>query len=81
MRLRNQREKDRSNMRDINRIDPIIEELEKAWKKPGWNDMRFGQFMSNILGDIAKANDVSDIWFPEDDKWLKWLQEFNAKNN
>lgn len=48
-------------MRDINRIDSIIKELEKAWKRPGWNDMRFGQFIANVLGEIVEENEIKDI--------------------
>jgi len=62
-------------MIDINRIKPIINELEKIWLN--LPDQRFGQFISNIIGDIAHNNNISDIWFPEDNAWLEYLKTYN----
>lgn len=38
-------------MRDVNRIQPFCNELAKLWAK--CPDMRFGQFMLNVFGEIA----------------------------
>lgn len=54
-------------MRDINRIEPFLKELEVLWKqKP---DLRFGQLIY-ILADEIKR----DIFFPEEDEWLKHIR-------
>lgn len=58
-------------MRDINRIDPFLEEIGEAWKKHP--DQRFGQFMSNILGEMALKH--GDLFFWEDDKFLEYMKE------
>ena len=52
------------NMRDINRIDPFLKELEKLWKK--CPDLRFGQIIYMLADGIGR-----DIFFPEEDEWLK----------
>lgn len=61
-------------MRDPKRIDEIMNVLTDIWKDN--SDFRFGQLMSNVLGEISQKNSLYDIFFPEDDKWLKWLQEY-----
>jgi hypothetical protein len=54
-------------MRDINRIEPFLKELEVLWEqKP---DLRFGQLIY-ILADEIKR----DIFFPEEDEWLKHIK-------
>ena len=55
-------------MRDPNRIDIIIEELRKCWKRNP--DLRLGQLIYNL-----NKSGNSDIFFPEDDKWLEWIKE------
>lgn len=59
-------------MRDPKRIDEFCEELKKMWHQvPDW---RFGQLISNALGEVyTKEN--RDIFFIEDDKMLKDLKE------
>lgn len=64
-------------MRDPERIDIICDELKKAWHK--YPDQRFGQFMSNFLGECVGKGKCHDIFFPEDDKWLEWLKDFEEK--
>ena len=66
-------------MRDINRIKPIIEELEKSWLKVP--DQRFGQFIQNTISGIASDNKIEDIWFPEDKKWLEYFKKYNNKGD
>lgn len=58
-------------MRDINRIEPFIEQITDAWKKVP--DQRFGQFMSNILGVMASRH--GDPFFWEEDEFIKYMNE------
>ena len=56
-------------MRDINRIKPFLEEIEKLWEKvPDW---RFGQLIVNVLGTCKK-----DPFFYEEDEMLELWKEF-----
>lgn len=57
-------------MRDIKRIHPIMEELEKLWLSVP--DQRFWQFLMN-LSQYCKVE--SDPFYMEDDEALKRLQE------
>lgn len=62
-------------MRDPNRIDEFCNELAKLWKEvPEW---RFGQFISNVLGEVQVQH--GDIFFPEDYKMLEYMKEFFEK--
>ena len=61
-------------MRNPQRIDEVINALRDIWKSEP--DLRFGQLMSNVLGEISQKNNLYDIFFPEDKDWLKWLQEY-----
>lgn len=54
-------------MRDKNRIKPFLEELGIFWEKN--QDLRFGQVIY-ILAEELKT----DIFFPEEDKWLKAIK-------
>lgn len=66
-------------MRDINRIDEVMSELTKIWKNnPDW---RFGQLISNVIGEIKYKGNISDIFFPEDDFWREKLKEFNESHD
>ena len=57
-------------MRDIKRIKPFLEEIEKLWEKvPDW---RFGQLIVNVLGTCKK-----DPFFYEEDEMLElWKEAF-----
>lgn len=56
-------------MRDIKRIKPFLEEIEKLWEKvPDW---RFGQLIMNVLGTCKK-----DPFFYEEDEMLELWKEF-----
>ena len=56
-------------MRDIKRIKPFLEEIEKLWEKvPDW---RFGQLIVNVLGTCKK-----DPFFYEEDEMLELWKEF-----
>lgn len=61
-------------MRDPNRIDGFCEELKKLWHLlPDW---RFGQLMSNFLGDVYEKTNHRDIFFIEDDEMLKYVKTY-----
>ena len=56
-------------MRDPNRIDPFLEKLGEYWKQvPDW---RFGQLISNL-----QRYTKEDLFFYEEDKFLKSLENF-----
>lgn len=59
--------------RDINRIDPFMDELGKIWKEkcPNW---RFGQLMFNVQR-VMQTHD-EDIFYKEDDELLDYMKEF-----
>lgn len=56
-------------MRDKARIRPIMEKLTQYWETH--YDLRLGQ----VVYILAEKLDVPDIFFPEDDKWEKALDE------
>ena len=60
-------------MRDINRIEPFMNELTEIWKKlPDW---RFGQLIENI----KRYMKTGDLFYVEDDKMLEILK--NLRRN
>lgn len=59
-------------MRNPNRIDDFCKRLAEAWKQmPNW---RFGQLMSNCLGEMQSMG--VDIFFPEDEKMIEWIEYY-----
>lgn len=54
-------------MRDINRIDKILEELKLIWKNVP--DLRLGQLLLNVLQDPA-------LYYVEDDQLIDYLKKF-----
>lgn len=59
-------------MRDPKRIDEFCEALKEMWHQvPDW---RFGQLMSNALGEIYVKHN-HDIFYIEDDEMLEDLKE------
>lgn len=61
------------NMRDIKRIDKFCKRLAEAWKKvPDW---RFGQLMSNILGEYYSQTKM-DPFFVEDDEFIEFIEKY-----
>ena len=56
-------------MRNPNRIKPFLKELEELWNQ--YPDFRFGQLLTMIFD----KSDCLDPFFPEEDKWLKWIKE------
>ena len=55
-------------MRDPARIDIMLKELERYWKK--WPDLRLGQIM--IVAHIK--SEMPDLFYLEDDKLLDILR-------
>lgn len=59
-------------MRDIKRIDKFCAMLAKTWRKaPDW---RFGQLMSNILGEYYSQTRM-DPFFVEDDEFIEFIEK------
>ena len=60
-------------MRDINRIEPFMNELTEIWYTvPDW---RFGQLIENF----KKFTEVEDLFYIEDDKMLEVLKKFKEE--
>lgn len=60
-------------MRDPNRIDKYCDELKAIWHSvPDW---RFGQLMSNMLGQFV-ADTGQDIFFPEDHEMFRYFHDY-----
>lgn len=59
--------------RDINRIDPFMQELSGIWKNncPDW---RFGQLMFNAARVMESHG--TDIFYMEDDELLEYFREW-----
>ena len=64
-------------MRDINRIDPFLEEFGKFWKQNP--DIRFGQLVSNIITRAFNEGEHINLFYIEDDRMLNLIKEFNNK--
>ena len=66
-------------MRDIKRIDDFCNRLKVVWKQVP--DLRFGQFMMNVLGAMLKGG--RDPYFPEEDEMIKFLEDYvsSSSNN
>lgn len=63
-------------MRNPNRINKFCEELRKMWHRvPDW---RFGQLMSNFLGDVCTQSG-KDIWFIEEPEMLEYVKSYMNK--
>jgi hypothetical protein len=60
-------------MRDPKRIYAFCNELAEIWARhcPDW---RFGQLMSNVLGQMA--SDGRDIFFPEEEEMIKYFRHY-----
>ena len=60
-------------MRDINRIEPFMNELTEIWYTiPDW---RFRQLIENF----KKFAEVEDLFYIEDDKMLEVLKKFKEE--
>ena len=60
-------------MRDPKRIRKYCNRLAELWEQvPDW---RFGQLMSNMLGEFV-AEKHKDIFFPEDDELFEFFEVY-----
>ena len=61
-------------MRDVSRIKKFCDELAKIWeaKCPDW---RFGQLMSNILGQYYHET-KKDFFFAEEDEMMQFFKKY-----
>lgn len=69
-------------MRDINRIDPFLEELGELWKTHP--DLRFGQLVSIINDWLYNKRAHIPMFYIEDDDMLnllKEIREFYERHN
>lgn len=57
-------------MRDINRIDSILEKLGNIWKE--YPDLRLGQLICNIIKDPA-------LYYIEDEQLIELLEKEYTK--
>lgn len=59
-------------MRNPKRIDEFCDALKEMWHRaPDW---RFGQLMSNFLGEVYTKSG-KDIWFIEEPEMLEYVKE------
>lgn len=61
-------------MRDPKRIGPFCNRLARAWSAVP--DLRFGQFMMNVLGEMSNTKDP---WFPEDPEMIEFIEDWTAR--
>lgn len=61
-------------MRDINRLDKFYDELKEIHKSH-YGQWRFGQLISNVLGDW-QTKTGRDIFFPEDDEMIQIFRDY-----
>lgn len=60
-------------MRDPKRIREFCNRLATCWEcVPDW---RFGQLMSNVLGQFV-ADTGRDIFFPEDEEMIRFFENY-----
>lgn len=64
-------------MRDANRLTPFYETLKEIHMST-FPDFRFGQFMCNFLGWVQVYK--GDPFFPEEDKMLQYLKEYQKEH-
>ena len=61
-------------MRDPNRLYNFYDELRNIHKR-SFPDWRFGQLCSNFFGWLASKKGV-DLFFPEENKMLEYIKEY-----
>lgn len=59
------------SMRDPERIDEVLDELEEYWKDHP--DLRLGQ----IIGNIAQESGFDDAYYMEDGTVIRYLEREN----
>ena len=66
-------------MRNPERLDNFYNELKEI-HKCSFPDMRFGQFMMNVLGWISSTK-KRDPFFPEENEMLNLIKEYANSNS
>lgn len=60
-------------MRNPKRIDKFCDELKEVWHQfPDW---RFGQLMSNMMGEYCAKNG-RDVFYLEEPEMMEWFREY-----
>lgn len=62
--------------RDPKRIRKFCNQLATEWEKSP--DLRFGQFITNVLGQVG-ADTKRDVFFIEDDEMMEAIQRALSK--
>jgi hypothetical protein len=62
-------------MRSKERIETFLNELKKFWETN--QDLRFGQVIYMLVENLD-VREGTDIFFPEDDVWLKALRKIKT---
>lgn len=60
-------------MRDINRIDPMLQKIGEIWKQ--YPDLRLGQLLENVSVEYN-----SSLFFTEDADLIRKLEGFYIKH-
>lgn len=60
-------------MRNPDRLDKFYDRLKKVHKER-FSDLRFGQLMMCVLGDMQSKG--RDPFFPEEDEMIKFIEEW-----
>ena len=58
-------------MRDSSRIEPFLQKLGELWHC--LPDYRFGQLICRLAGELGQ-----DIFFPEENEWLRAIDKTTA---
>ena len=58
-------------MRDVNRIDPMLQVIEKIWKKHP--DLRLLQLLHNVL-----ESDTMAYYFEDDELYKRLIEKYNV---
>lgn len=66
-------------MRDVDRLDKFYDELKEIHKK-NFPDWRFGQMVTNVLGNWQVKN-KRDIFFLEEDEMIQIFRDYVKAGN
>ncbi|MGL6174838.1 MAG: hypothetical protein ACRC1P_09575 [Cellulosilyticaceae bacterium] len=59
-------------MRDVNRIDKVLDQISKLWHTDNCKDLRLWQLMCLLENRAKEMYKVDDVWELEDGHWL-WV--------
>lgn len=63
--------------RDVNRMEGFLQEIKKIWEQ--YPDLRFGQMITDFEYYV-KTKGINDLYYLEEDEFLKLLEEYMADN-